>query len=117
MLNRITLIGIVKEHSEAMYDPDGHKFMTLWLTVPPPSDAPPTYWGMHYDIRNPDWPTGEGAFIIVIREPALVEKCLQLLHQGALVCIEGRLVLTGMRVDGVILPLAEILASGVTSLA
>jgi hypothetical protein len=113
MYNRIILIGSVVDHPEASYDIDGNKFLCLQIKVPPPPDAPPTYWGMVYDLRFHDWPVGEDTFLVICRDPFLVERCLQSLQKGDLVCVEGRLVLTLLRSEGELLPLAEILANDV----
>jgi single-stranded DNA-binding protein len=113
MCNRITLIGTLADHPQEKFDPDGNCAVLLSLKVPPPPDAPPTHWGLVYDLRSPDWPTGEDTFLIICRERVLVEKCLQSLHKGDLIGVEGRLVLTYLSSDGDIVPLAEILASDV----
>jgi hypothetical protein len=53
---------------------------------------------------------------VICRDQLLVERCLQSLHKGDVICIEGRLVLTLLRSDGDLVPLAEILASDVIPL-
>ncbi len=113
MYNRITLIGILTDHPQQNIDPDGNGAVLLSLKVPPPPDAPPTYWGLVYDLRSPDWSTGEDTFLVICRDHSLIERCLQFFHQGDLVCIEGRLVLTHLLSDGNLVPLAEILANDV----
>jgi len=50
-------------------------------------------------------------YLVICRDALLVEKCVISLHKDDLVCIEGRLVLTHSRIDGDLVPLAEILAS------
>lgn len=113
MHNRITLIGTLADHPQERVDPDGNRAALLSLKVPPPPDAPPTYWGLVYDLRSPDWPTGEDTFLVICRERVLVERCFQSVHKGDLICVEGRLVLTFLRSHGALVPLAEILASDV----
>lgn len=113
MYNRITLVGILMDHPQEMFDPDGNRAVLLELKVPPPADAPPTHWGLVFDLRGPQWPTGEETFLVVCRERVLLERCLSSFHQGDLLCVEGRLVLTFLHSDGAIVPLAEILASDV----
>jgi single-stranded DNA-binding protein len=113
MYNRIILIGSLVDHPQDYYDPDGNKFLCMQIKVPPPPDAPPTYWGTIYDLRGLDWPRGEDTFLVICRDHLLVERCLQTLRKGDVVCVEGRLVLTLLRSEGELLPLAEILASDV----
>jgi len=113
MHNRITLIGTLADHPQESIDPDGNRAALLSLKVPPPPDAPPTYWGLVYDLRSPDWPTGEDTFLVIYRERELVEWCFQSVHKDDLICVEGRLVLTFLNSDGDLVPLAEILASDV----
>lgn len=113
MLNRITLIGTMMDDPGILYDPNGSRCVYFSLNVPPPHYAPPTYWGMVFDLRGPDWPTGEDSFLVICRDVVLVEKCVNSLHKDDLVCIEGRLVLTHLRSDADLVPLAEILASDV----
>lgn len=115
MLNRIMLIGTVLEQPDFSYDPHGDKVVTLSLSVPPPSDAPPTYLAVSNDIRGfgaPGWTTGDDAFLVVCRDEALSEQTLQSVQTGDLVYVEGQLVLTLLH----LLPLAEILASDVVVL-
>jgi single-stranded DNA-binding protein len=117
MYNKITLIGTMAERPQEMYDPDGNRCACISLNVPPPSDAPPTYWGLVFDLRPPGcgsgWPVGDATFLVVCRVQLLIEKCLQSLHKGDVVCVEGRLVLTLLCSDEDLVPLAEILASEV----
>lgn len=119
MHNRITLIGTTLTEPEFIYDPAGNKAVTMSPSVPPHPDAPPTPWGLVFDMRAPgapdDWPTGDDAFLVVCRDSALVERVLQSVHPGDLLYVEGRLVLTQMslRTGGDVVPLAEILASEV----
>lgn len=113
MYNRITLIGMLTDDPQERIDPDGNWAALLSLKVPPPPDAPPTYWGLVYDLRSPDWPTGEDTFLVICRDRLLIERCLQFFYQGDAVCVEGRLVLTFLRSDSDLVPLAEILASDV----
>lgn len=113
MYNRITLIGMLTDDPQERIDPDGNRAALLSLKVPPPTDAPPTYWGLVYDLRSPDWPTGEDTFLVICRDRALMERCLHSFHQGDVACVEGRLVLTCLRSNGDLVPLAEILASDV----
>jgi hypothetical protein len=98
---------------EVVYDPDGSKRVYFALNVPPPPNAPPTHWGIVYDMRAPDWTTGDDSFLVTCRDALLVERCVKSLHQDDLVCIEGRLVLTYLRSDRDLVPLAEIFASDV----
>lgn len=117
MYNKITLIGTMADHPQAKYDPDANLSVCISLIVPPPPDAFPTYWGLVFDLRPPGsgsgWPTGDDTFLVIVRDPELVERCLQSLHKGDVICVEGRLVLTLLRSDGDIVPLAEVLASDV----
>jgi single-stranded DNA-binding protein len=113
MYNRITLIGTLTDHPQERIDPHGNGAALLSLKVPPPPDAPPTYWGLVYDVRSSDWPTGEDTFLVICRDRLLRERCVQDLHQGDIICVEGRLVLTLLRSNGDLVPLAEILASEV----
>jgi len=116
MYNRITLIGTLTDSPEEEIDPEGNRAALLSLKVPPPPDAPPTHWGLFFDLRSPDWPTGEDAFLVICRDRLLIERCLYGFHPGDIVCVEGRLVLTLLRSDGDLVPLAEILASEVIPL-
>jgi hypothetical protein len=50
---------------------------------------------------------------VICQDLLLAERCLNALHVGDLICVEGRLVLTLLRSDGNLVPLAEILASDV----
>jgi hypothetical protein len=111
MYNKITLIGTLIDHPEEMYDTDANRCMYFSLNVPPPPDAPPTHWGLHFDLRIRDWPRGDGIFLVISRDLLLVERYLSSLHKGDMVCVEGRLVLTPLRALGELVPLAEILAS------
>ncbi len=113
MYNRITLIGAMVGRPQEMYDADANRYVYISLKVTPPPDAPPTYWGGVYDLRDPDWPLGDDTFLVICRDLLLAERCLKSLHKGDLVCIEGRLVLTLLRSDADLVPLAEILASDV----
>jgi hypothetical protein len=113
MYNRITLIGTMVDRPQEMYDTDANRYISISLKVPPPPDAPPTHWGGVYDLRGPDWPTGDDTFLVICRDLLLVKKCLKVLHKGDLIGVEGRLVLTLLRSDGDLVPLAEILASEV----
>lgn len=117
MYNKITLIGTVAERPQEMYDPDGNRCVCISLNVPPPPDAPPTHWGLVFDLRpsgcGSGWPVGDETFPVICRTQLLVEKCLQSLHEGNIICVEGRLVLTLLRSGGDLVPLAEILASDV----
>jgi len=113
MYNRITLIGPVIDHPQLYVDLDGNPAILLSLKVPPPADAPPTHWGLIYNWRSEDWPTGEDTFLVIYRERELVEWCFQSVHKDDLICVEGRLVLTFLNSDGDLVPLAEILASDV----
>lgn len=113
MYNKITLIGPLAYLPEKLYDPDGNIVVCMQLKVAPPSDAPPTYWGVTYDLRTPEWPVGEETFMVICRDPLLIERCLQSLREGDLVCVEGRLVLTQLLKGETLLYLAEILASDV----
>ncbi len=117
MYNRITLIGMLADDPRAKIDPDGNQVALLSLKVPPPTDAPPAYWGLVFDLRSPGWSTGEDTFLIICRDRTLIERCLHRFHQGDIACVEGRLVLTYLRSDGDLVPLAEILASDVILLA
>lgn len=113
MYNKITLIGPLADSPEMLYDPDGNIVVCMRLNVSLPADAPPTYWGVTYDLHAPQWPVGEEAFMVICRDPQLIERCLQSLQKGDLVCVEGRLVLTQLRNGEDLLYLAEILASDV----
>lgn len=113
MYNKITLIGPLADVPEKLSDPDGNIVVCMQLKVAPPADAPPTYWGVTYDLRTPEWTVGEETFLVICRDPLLIEKCLQSLHKGDLVCAEGRLVLTQLLEGETLLYLAEILASDV----
>ncbi|HZO73627.1 MAG TPA: single-stranded DNA-binding protein [Ktedonobacteraceae bacterium] len=113
MYNKVTLIGQLADLPEKLYDPDGNVVVCMQLKVSPPSDAPPTYWGVTYDLRTPQWTVGEETFMVICRAPLLIERCLQSLHKDDLVCVEGRLVLTQLLNGEDLLYLAEILASDV----
>jgi hypothetical protein len=117
MHNKITLIGTMADRPQEMYDPDANRCVLISLIMLPPPDAPPTHWGLTFDLRPPGsgsgWPVGDDTFLVIGHYPLLVEKCLQSLHKGDVICVEGRLVLTLLRSDGDIVPLAEILASDV----
>lgn len=113
MYNRITLIGTIVDHPEEMYDMNGNRHVYLSLNIPPPPDAPPTYWGGIYDLHNPDRSAGDDTFPVICRDPLLIERCLNVLHKNDLICVEGRLVLTLLRSERDLVPLAEILASDV----
>lgn len=113
MYNRITLIGMLTDDPQERIDPDSNRAALLSLKVPPPTDVPPTYWGLVYDLRSPDWPTGEDTFLVICRDRALIERCLHSFHQGDVACVKGRLVLTCLHSNGDLVPLAEILASDV----
>lgn len=107
------MIGTVKDHPQEIYDTDANRYVHLSLKVPPPPDAPRTHWGGIFDLRGPDWPTGDDTFLVICRDRLLAERCLNDLHTGDLICVEGRLVLTLLHCYGDIVPLAEILASDV----
>jgi single-stranded DNA-binding protein len=113
MYNKIILIGSLVDHPQDSYDPDRNKCLCIQIKVPPPPDAPPTYWGTVYDLRGPDRATGDDIFLVTCRDYLLVERCLQTLRKGDVVCVEGRLVLTQLHSEGEFLPLAEILANDV----
>jgi single-stranded DNA-binding protein len=113
MYNRITLIGTITKNPQEMFDPDGNEAALISLKVPPPPDAPPTHWGLVYDLRAPDWPVGDDTFLVICQDRLLIERCLKSLHKGDVVCVEGRLVLTLLRTNGDLVPLAEILANDV----
>ena len=117
MYNKITLIGPLADLPEKLYDPDGNIVVCLRLKVSSPADAPPTYWGLTYDLRTPEWTIGEATFMVVCRDSLLLEKCLQSFSKDDLVCVEGHLVLTQLLNGEAILYLAEILASEVILLA
>jgi len=87
MYNKITLIGPLADLPEKLYDPDGNVVVCMRLKATPPSDAPPTYWGVTYDLRTPQWTVGEEIFMVICRDPLLIERCLQSLHKGDLVCV------------------------------
>jgi len=116
MYNRITLVGTMADRPQEMYDPDASRWVCISLNVLPPPDAPPTHWGLVFDLRSPDWPVGDETFLVICRDHVLVEKCLKSLQKGDVICVEGRLVLTLLRSEGQLLPLAEILASDVIPL-
>jgi single-stranded DNA-binding protein len=113
MYNRVILIGTIADRPKAFYDTNANRYVCILLKVSPPPDAPLTHWGGIYDLRNPDWPTGEDTFLVICREPLLVENVLKSFHEGDVVCIEGRLVLTLLNSDSDLVPVAEILASSV----
>jgi hypothetical protein len=117
MYNKMTLIGTMKDHPHEMYDTDAHRYVYMSISIPPPPDAPPTHWAGIYDLRPPGngsgWSVGDDTFLVICRDPLLIETCLQSLHKGDLICIEGRLVLTLLESDADVVPLAEILASNV----
>ena len=117
MYNKIILIGTMIDHPQEMYDTDARRCICISLKVLPPPDAPPTHWGLIFDLRDPDWPIGDDTFLVICRDPLLVEKCLKSFSKGDVVCVEGRLVLTQLRSGGDLLPLAEILASEVLLLS
>jgi hypothetical protein len=110
------LIGTLIDHPQDTYDTDANKVLSISLKVAPPPDAPPTYWGVIYDLRSPDWPRGDDTFLIISRDLLLIDRCMQSLHKGDLVCVEGRLVLTLLRSGGDLVPLAEILANEIIQL-
>jgi hypothetical protein len=113
MYNQITLVGTMTEHPKEMFDPTGKQAAIISLQVSLPPDAQPTYWGLVYDLRSPDWPTGSDIFLVICREPLLIEKCLRSLQKGDVICVEGCLVLTLLRSHEDLVPLAEILASNI----
>jgi hypothetical protein len=115
MYNRITLIGTIVDHFKLIFDPFGERTLFFELHVSLPPDAPPTHWGLVYDLRGPGgaYPVGNEDVPIICRKPLLTERCFQSFHKGDLVCVEGRLVLTLLRSDADLVPLAEILASDV----
>jgi single-stranded DNA-binding protein len=118
MYNRITLVGTIVDDPQEKYDPDANRAVCIALKVPPPPDAPPTHWGLVFDMHSgSDWPTGDDTFLVICRNNLLGERCLQSLQEGDLVCVEGRLVLTLLNSDGTQVPLAEILASEVILLS
>src|SRR5579859_156010 len=106
-------VGTMADHPPKIYHPDANKYVSISLKVPSPPNAPPTYWGLVYDLRSPDWPVGHDTFLVICREHSLVDKCLESFHKGDVVCIEGSLVLTLLPSDGDLVPLAEILACDV----
>jgi single-stranded DNA-binding protein len=110
MYNSITLIGTLVDRPQPLYDPDANKAAVFSLHVALPADAPATYWGLLFDLRGPEWTVGEEHFLVVCRNPALVEHCLYSLQKGDVVCVEGRLVVTLLNSEGTDVPLAEILA-------
>lgn len=110
MYNSITLIGTLVDRPQAIYDPDANKAAVFSLYVALPADAPPTYWGLLFDVRGPEWTVGEEHFLVVCRDATLVEHCLHSLQKGDIICVEGRLVVTLLHSEGTDVPLAEILA-------
>ncbi len=55
----------------------------------------------------------DDTFLVICRDPFLIEKCPNVLHKSDLVCVKGRLVLTLVRSGEDLVPLAEILVSDV----
>jgi hypothetical protein len=106
----LTLIGTLVDRPELLYDPDANKAAVFSLHVVLPADAPATYWGLLFDLRGPEWTVEEEHFLVVCRDPALVEYCSHSLQRGDVVCVEGRLVVTLFNSEGTDVPLAEILA-------
>jgi hypothetical protein len=117
MYNKITLIGMLTDHPKEIYDTDANKFLCILLKVSPPPDSPPTYWGVEYDLRAPDWPRGDDTFLVISRDLLLIERCIKTLHKGDIICVEGRLVLTPFLVNRNLVPLAEILTHEILLLA
>ncbi len=115
MLNRITLIGIVKYDLSELYEPDGAIMARIHVIVPPPPDAPRSD-ASRADMGYPESPDRNNDFLVICRGSALVRKCVESLHKGDLVYIEGRLVLTTFRVGDYFWQLHEILASEVIPL-
>ncbi len=115
MLNRITLIGTVKYDLNELYEPDGTIMVRIHVIVPPPLDAPLSD-ASTMDLGYPESPDRNDDFLVICRGSTLVEKSVQSLRKGDLVCIEGRLVLTTFRVGDYFWQLHEILASEVIPL-
>lgn len=108
MYNKVMLIGRVIEGPEPFYEPMGAEVFWMKLKVPLPADAPPTYWGLVYDVRcGQQFTKGDESFLIICRDPLLFEQWVGSLKREDVVCVEGRLVLTNVRSDGDLVPLAE----------
>jgi hypothetical protein len=109
--NTIRLIGSVIEGPEPLYEPTGAELFWMKMKVPLPADAAPTYWYLVYDVRcGQHFTRGDETFLVICRDPLLFERWACSLKRGDVVCVEGRLVLTELRCDGDLVPLAEILA-------
>ena len=111
MYDKIIVVGTMTDAPQELYDTNGHKFVSMSLAISTSSDAPQSYWEGVYDVRTSERPVGGTLLVVICREPLLIEKCLRSLHKGDLTCVEGRLVLTSLRCDGDIVPLAELLAN------
>lgn len=122
MYNKIILVGTVDDSPvdslEVSYDLDGDEFLRFSLKVPPPPDAPCTHWRGIYNLRTPDKkrPVGDDNFMIICRDHVLIEKCVSSLKKGDIVCVEGRLTLTELRVGYDDVPLVEILAHDIVAI-